>query len=140
MHTTGVVSCEFSPAADHPKLQQKDCRMPNESKIPNQPAPAIPHDNLQPNLAVAQPDSDQQLDIGVAGDTYTILPTGKDTAGCRCLRSHDARQRALPHGAGHRTVTVNLRPTGLFSHLSYCKRGNMAARITKARTHDEKGE
>jgi hypothetical protein len=37
--------------------------MPNESKILNQPAPAIPRDNLQRNLLVTDPDSDQQLHL-----------------------------------------------------------------------------
>lgn len=47
---------------------------------------AIPPDNLQRNLATAQPDSDQKIShIGVVGDTYTILLTGKDTAGRFCL-------------------------------------------------------
>jgi quercetin dioxygenase-like cupin family protein len=47
---------------------------------------AIPPDNLQRNLATAQPDSDQKTShIGVVGDTYTILLTGKDTAGRFCL-------------------------------------------------------
>jgi quercetin dioxygenase-like cupin family protein len=60
--------------------------MPNESKVLKQPASAIPPDNLQRNLAVAQPNADQNLPhIGVVGDTYTILLTGKDTAGRFCL-------------------------------------------------------
>jgi quercetin dioxygenase-like cupin family protein len=60
--------------------------MPNESKMPTQPASAIPPDDLQRNLAVAQPDTDQKLlHIGLVGDTYTIVLTGKDTAGRFCL-------------------------------------------------------
>ena len=47
---------------------------------------AIPPDDLQRNLAVARPNEDQKLPhIGLAGDTYTILLTGKDTAGRYCL-------------------------------------------------------
>src|SRR5579864_8273823 len=46
----------------------------------------IPPDDLQRNLAVARPNEDQKLPhIGLAGDTYTILLTGKDTAGRYCL-------------------------------------------------------
>jgi len=48
--------------------------------------PAIPPDNLDRTLAVARPDEDQALrHVSVAGDTYTILLTGKDTAGRYCL-------------------------------------------------------
>jgi quercetin dioxygenase-like cupin family protein len=46
----------------------------------------VPPDDLQRNLALARPDKDQGLPhIGLAGDTYTILLTGKDTAGRYCL-------------------------------------------------------
>jgi len=49
-------------------------------------SPALPPDNLQRELAVAQPDADENLPhIGVVGDTYTILLSGKDTAGRFCL-------------------------------------------------------
>src|SRR5450432_635187 len=47
---------------------------------------SIPPDDLQRNLAVAQPNEDQALPhLGLAGDTYTILLTGKATAGRYCL-------------------------------------------------------
>jgi quercetin dioxygenase-like cupin family protein len=60
--------------------------MPDKPSVPKPPASAIPADNLQRNLAVAQPDTDQKLlHIGVVGDTYTILLNGKDTAGGFCL-------------------------------------------------------
>ena len=46
----------------------------------------IPPDDLQRNLALARPNADQKLPhIGLAGDTYTILLTGKDTADRYCL-------------------------------------------------------
>src|ERR1700720_1171541 len=46
----------------------------------------IPPDNLQRNLALARPNEDPNLPhIGLAGDTYTILLTGEDTAGRYCL-------------------------------------------------------
>ena len=46
----------------------------------------IPADNLERLLAVARPNSDPKLaHIGVVGDTYTILLSGKDTAGRFCL-------------------------------------------------------
>ena len=47
----------------------------------------IPPDDLQRNLALARPNEDQNLPHigGLAGDTYTILLTGEDTAGRYCL-------------------------------------------------------
>ena len=46
----------------------------------------IPPDDLQRNLALARPNEDQTLPhLGIVGDTYTILLTGKDTAGRYCL-------------------------------------------------------
>ena len=42
----------------------------------------IPPDDLERTLALARPDEDQSLQhLAVAGGTYTILLTGKDTAG-----------------------------------------------------------
>ena len=46
----------------------------------------IPPDDPQRNLALARPNEDQNLPhIGLAGDTYTILLRGEDTAGRYCL-------------------------------------------------------
>ena len=46
----------------------------------------IPPDDLGRTLALARPNGDQALrHVAVAGDTYTILLTGKDTAGRYCL-------------------------------------------------------
>lgn len=60
--------------------------MPEKTNSPGQPVSAVPPDNLQRQLAVAQPDADQKIShIGVVGDTYTILVTGQDTAGRFCL-------------------------------------------------------
>jgi len=48
--------------------------------------PPVPPDDLSRHLALARPDQDQTLPhLGVAGDTYTILLAGKDTAGRYCL-------------------------------------------------------
>jgi len=59
--------------------------MAGKTKVSKQPS-AIPPDDPHRNLAVAQPGTDQSLPhIGVVGDTYTILLTGKDTAGRFCL-------------------------------------------------------
>ncbi|MGB8324305.1 MAG: cupin domain-containing protein [Candidatus Acidiferrum sp.] len=46
----------------------------------------IPADDLQRTLTLAQPAKDGKLPhIGLVGDTYTILLTGKDTGGRYCL-------------------------------------------------------
>jgi quercetin dioxygenase-like cupin family protein len=58
--------------------------MSSKSHVPDQPGPAIPPDDLRRELVVAQ--ADRTLPhLGVVGDTYTILLTGKDTAGKFCL-------------------------------------------------------
>jgi quercetin dioxygenase-like cupin family protein len=60
--------------------------VPDQSKVPEQSPATIPPDNPGRNLVLAQPDIAQKLPhIGLAGDTYTILLTGKDTAGRFCL-------------------------------------------------------
>lgn len=60
--------------------------MNDRSSASNQPPSTIPPDDLQRNLALARPNEDQSLPhIRIVGDTYTILVTGKDTAGHYCL-------------------------------------------------------
>ena len=60
--------------------------MSDESRASPEPVPGLPADDPQRNLAVARPDSDASLThVGVVGDTYTILLSGKDTAGRYCL-------------------------------------------------------
>jgi quercetin dioxygenase-like cupin family protein len=50
------------------------------------PHPPLPPDDLQRTLALARPNEDQSLPhISLAGDTYTILLTGANTAGRYCL-------------------------------------------------------
>jgi quercetin dioxygenase-like cupin family protein len=47
---------------------------------------AIPPDDLRRNLALGQADGNEAIaHIGIVGDTYTILLSGKDTAGRYCL-------------------------------------------------------
>jgi quercetin dioxygenase-like cupin family protein len=52
-----------------------------------EPSPAtIPADDLRRHMTLAQPDKENELPhVGVVGDTYTILLTGKDTDGRFCL-------------------------------------------------------
>jgi mannose-6-phosphate isomerase-like protein (cupin superfamily) len=46
----------------------------------------IPPDDLKRDVTLARPGEDQSLThIGLVGDTYTILLSGKDTAGRYCL-------------------------------------------------------
>ena len=46
------------------------------------PAGPIPPDDPARKLAAASPDRDESLEhLGVVGDTYTILLSGRDTAG-----------------------------------------------------------
>jgi quercetin dioxygenase-like cupin family protein len=47
--------------------------------------PPIPADDPARRLAVARADDASLPHVGVAGDTYTILLTGKDTGGRYCL-------------------------------------------------------
>jgi quercetin dioxygenase-like cupin family protein len=65
---------------------QKELHMPNESNQSAHSSASIPADDLNRDMAVAQPDTDGSLPhIGLVGDTYTILLDGKDTAGRYCL-------------------------------------------------------
>jgi quercetin dioxygenase-like cupin family protein len=60
--------------------------MPRESNQSAHPSTPIPADDLKRTLAIARPDTDGKLPhIGIVGDTYTILLTGRDTAGRFCL-------------------------------------------------------
>jgi quercetin dioxygenase-like cupin family protein len=60
--------------------------MNDKSKTTTQPASTIPSDDLHRHLTLARPDADPCLPhLGLVGDTYTILMTGKDTAGRYCL-------------------------------------------------------
>ena len=46
----------------------------------------LPPDDLRRHLTLARPNEDESLPhIGLAGDTYTFLLTGSDTAGRYCL-------------------------------------------------------
>jgi quercetin dioxygenase-like cupin family protein len=47
--------------------------------------PAIPADDLSRKLTVAEPDSPSAPHVAVAGDAYSILVSGAETAGRYCL-------------------------------------------------------
>ena len=58
----------------------------NEHSISSQPATPLPADNPKRPIKVARPSIEQGLPhIGLVGDTYTILLSGKDTNGRYCL-------------------------------------------------------
>ncbi len=60
--------------------------MAEQSGASSPATPPLPPDDLQRTLALARPNEDQALPhIGLVGDTYTILLSGKDTAGRYCL-------------------------------------------------------
>lgn len=52
---------------------------------PPLPVSSIPPDDPHRALAIARPDADGLPHIGLMGDTYTILLSGKQTAGRYCL-------------------------------------------------------
>ncbi len=67
------------PAAGPENNSQSPITMATDS-------PPLPPDDLERKLVVTRPDDDRELPhIGLAGDTYTILLTGADTAGRYCL-------------------------------------------------------
>jgi quercetin dioxygenase-like cupin family protein len=60
--------------------------MAENTSAPKHPPSAIPPDNPERSMAIAQPNTDKKTaHIGVVGDTYTILLAGNDTAGRFCL-------------------------------------------------------
>ena len=60
--------------------------MKTNAKLSSQPEATLPADDLKRNVTIARPDHDNSLrHFAVAGDTYTILLTGADTAGRYCL-------------------------------------------------------
>jgi mannose-6-phosphate isomerase-like protein (cupin superfamily) len=60
--------------------------MADKSNSATQQILSIPADDPLRKLATVQPNTDQNIrHLGVVGDTYTILLTGKETAGRFCL-------------------------------------------------------
>ncbi len=58
----------------------------NEEKSTTTTGGALPPDDPRRKLVIARPDNDESLPhIGLVGDTYTILVSGKDTDGLYCL-------------------------------------------------------
>ncbi len=51
------------------------------SEPTTEPAPPIPDDDLRRSATIVTAESDQVAHLSLAGDTYTRLVTGDDTAG-----------------------------------------------------------
>jgi quercetin dioxygenase-like cupin family protein len=67
-------------------LRASERTMTDKADAAVQKAVAIPPDDPLRQLATVQPEIDQKIrHVGVVGDTYTILLTGKETAGRFCL-------------------------------------------------------
>jgi quercetin dioxygenase-like cupin family protein len=62
----------------------KESSVSDNPSFQSQPVPVLPPDDPRRELVVAQPD-EKHVHIGVVGDTYTVLLSGKDTAGRFCL-------------------------------------------------------
>ncbi len=52
---------------------------------PSHPEAVVPADDPQRKLTLANPDSPKMRHVSIAGDTYTILVSGVETAGRYCL-------------------------------------------------------
>jgi hypothetical protein len=59
--------------------------MNGNSEPTTQTGTSVPPDDLNRNLVLARSDDSNLPHIGLVGDTYTILLSGKDTAGRFCL-------------------------------------------------------
>jgi quercetin dioxygenase-like cupin family protein len=59
--------------------------MTDSATSPSQSASGLPADDPQRTLTVARPDSPGMRHVSIAGDTYTILVSGAETAGRYCL-------------------------------------------------------
>jgi quercetin dioxygenase-like cupin family protein len=59
--------------------------MPITSDESTNATPSLPPDDLARSLILATADDKSRAHIGLVGDTYTILLSGKDTAGRFCL-------------------------------------------------------
>lgn len=67
--------------------------------------PPIPPDDSRRRLAVARPNGPAPLrHVGIAGNTYTILLSGEDTAGRFCLMDMH-----VPPGGGPRPTATTSR-------------------------------
>jgi quercetin dioxygenase-like cupin family protein len=69
--------------------------MTDTPSIAPQPSPAIPADDPNRKLTIADPDGVGMRHISVVGDTYTILVSGAQTAGRYCLID-----MLIPDGSG----------------------------------------
>jgi mannose-6-phosphate isomerase-like protein (cupin superfamily) len=81
-----MINVTFGVTAHQRRRKCEEQRMADKSNSATPEHPVIPPDDPLRKLATIQPDTDQKIrHIGVVGDTYTILLTGKETAGRFCL-------------------------------------------------------
>ena len=59
--------------------------MPESAVIPSQRVATIPPDDLRRSLTVVRNQGKDLLHIGLVGDTYTVLVSGRNTAGRFCV-------------------------------------------------------
>ena len=69
--------------------------MTDTAGAPSQPSAAIPADDPNRKLTVADPDSSEVRHVAVVGDTYSILVSGAQTGGRYCLID-----MIVPNGSG----------------------------------------
>jgi hypothetical protein len=77
--------------------------MTDAASTPLQPNSAIPADDPNRKLTVADPDSSKVRHVAVVGGTYSILVSGAQTAGRYCLID-----MIVPDGSGpplHRSIS-----------------------------------
>jgi hypothetical protein len=60
-------------------------QMANTTSTTTEPGAAIPPDDANRKLMVANPEDPKMRHISVAGGTYTILVSGEETGGRYCL-------------------------------------------------------
>jgi hypothetical protein len=89
----GVIDNDAAVAAASPRsgrsvastIAAGEHKMTDSPKSSPKPEAAIPVDDLQRRLTVAYPGSPKMRHVSIAGDTYTILVSGVETAGRYCL-------------------------------------------------------
>jgi quercetin dioxygenase-like cupin family protein len=66
-------------------FNERKHQMPDTTGATTQPGAALPPDNANNKLTVANPEDPRLRHVSVAGGTYTILMTGAETSGRYCL-------------------------------------------------------
>ena len=83
--------------------------MSNDSDLTTQSGSSIPPDDFRRNLVLTRSNDGNLPHIGLVGDTYTILLTGKETArraNSRHSGTHAKLSRFIRSGANHRAIAA----------------------------------